>query len=574
MAVRVDDQTDVTAVAFVRQLPPETSESELEELGAPFGNVRGVLVIGGKSMGFIEFDSAEDCRKAIEYYQWQPATIRGNTVEMKKSSRNKVARKAVSSGLVLLVTVGHSQKDASPPHLDSLPDTLYIFFSSATPSRVARIVCFEKNGQTQGLVEFVTPEDAQLASSKLEGHPLPSAHPIKIQPATTVAPLWINQSNTKSRDFSHLCRGDALPAIPEPPSAPEATSSQSTEGSILLVSRLPTSITPDHIFMLFSTCGDVMKVKILYTKRDTALVQFRDASQAQAGRQNLNGVPLYGSKLLVTTSKQKDVNMPQIGSSREAYLLTKDFTDSIHHRFRVPNSKNFKHIVRPCHVLHVSNVPDGASDTEMSDLFSSVGKCVYTSFKNDKRMGLATMETVDAAVTALIQLHGTAVGGHPSSKLHIAFSDYRTRTGPSSASTESPSTQQQPPSQPLPQPALFHPSPQQYHQPQHLHHHNHVHLHHHHHQQHHHHHHQHQHHHQQHHQHQHQHQHQQHQHQHHQHQHHHQHHQQQPLHQLAPHLHQQQQTKSAPPSWIGQEPAHQQQTQVCTYGDALLRGGA
>jgi len=43
----------------------------------------------------------------------------------------------------------------------------------------------------------------------------------------------------------------------------------------VLVNRLPeTGVTCDMIFNLFSIYGDIMRVKILYNKRSTALIQF------------------------------------------------------------------------------------------------------------------------------------------------------------------------------------------------------------------------------------------------------------------------------------------------------------
>ena len=42
---------------------------------------------------------------------------------------------------------------------------------------------------------------------------------------------------------------------------------------ILIVSNLPIGITPDVIFRLFSLYGNVHKVKIMFKKRDTALVE-------------------------------------------------------------------------------------------------------------------------------------------------------------------------------------------------------------------------------------------------------------------------------------------------------------
>ena len=45
---------------------------------------------------------------------------------------------------------------------------------------------------------------------------------------------------------------------------------------------LPQRVTCDCLFKLFGTCGDVMRVKILFHKRNMALIEFRDSSHAYA----------------------------------------------------------------------------------------------------------------------------------------------------------------------------------------------------------------------------------------------------------------------------------------------------
>ena len=66
------------------------------------------------------------------------------------------------------------------------------------------------------------------------------------------------------------------PMPPKPPYSnmiPEEMVAKDTN-KILIVSNLPIGITPDVIFRLFSLYGNVYKVKIMFKKRDTALVEF------------------------------------------------------------------------------------------------------------------------------------------------------------------------------------------------------------------------------------------------------------------------------------------------------------
>eukprot|EP01059_Diplonema_ambulator_P010240 TRINITY_DN20234_c0_g1_i1.p1 TRINITY_DN20234_c0_g1~~TRINITY_DN20234_c0_g1_i1.p1 ORF type:complete len:492 (+),score=95.90 TRINITY_DN20234_c0_g1_i1:40-1476(+) len=465
--------TELTQVAFVRQLPMMCSERDLEALGAGYGKVVAVMKVEGKRIGFIEFETVEECLHAIESSAQNPPAIRGQVVEIKKSGRARITRPTPGTGMVLLVTVGPSPRSTQTPPLDTLPDTLYTFFGSVTRS-VVRIACFEKAGQVQGLVEFTSPEEASQAKLILEGSPLPSGHPVKIQHANTVAPLKINFQNTKSRDFSGMLHqnngGQMYPTQPNQPGVVAAgRDPHGDAGNVVLVSRLPDGkgVMPSHLFKLFSTCGDVMRIKILYTKRDSALVQFRESWQAKTARQHLNGICLFGSKVVVSASKQKEVTIPQAGSSPEAFELTRDYSDSLLHRFRVPNSKNFRHIVPPSHLLHISNIPEGVDDDLIKELLSKYGTlCSYHSFKHDKKMGIATMDSPDDAVSVLIHLHATPIPTHPSSKLMVSFSDSRSRQNVAQPppQTQHPPVMQQPimlntmpggypPQQPVMQPA-------------------------------------------------------------------------------------------------------------------------
>merc|ERR1712008_424686 len=52
-------------------------------------------------------------------------------------------------------------------------------------------------------------------------------------------------------------------------------------GSVLLVSNMDENLTEcDHLFVLFGVYGDVQRVKILFNKKDTALVQMSEPQQA------------------------------------------------------------------------------------------------------------------------------------------------------------------------------------------------------------------------------------------------------------------------------------------------------
>jgi hypothetical protein len=56
---------------------------------------------------------------------------------------------------------------------------------------------------------------------------------------------------------------------------------------------------PDELFTLFGVYGDVVKVKILYNKKDSALVQFANPQAASSACQHLTNTPWRGRHLHV-----------------------------------------------------------------------------------------------------------------------------------------------------------------------------------------------------------------------------------------------------------------------------------
>eukprot|EP01116_Phalansterium_solitarium_P003586 TRINITY_DN143_c0_g2_i5.p2 TRINITY_DN143_c0_g2~~TRINITY_DN143_c0_g2_i5.p2 ORF type:complete len:132 (+),score=67.45 TRINITY_DN143_c0_g2_i5:305-700(+) len=107
--------------------------------------------------------------------------------------------------------------------------------------------------------------------------------------------------------------------------------------------------------------------------------------------------------------------------------LTKDYSGSPLHRYKLANSKNLQHINPPSSVLHLSNLPPGIQEEQLRQLFSQYGTVIAFKFlgpnqaaaqaapqpEPQKKMGLLQMDSVNSAVDALVALHnyGFDVGG-------------------------------------------------------------------------------------------------------------------------------------------------------------------
>jgi hnRNP-L/PTB/hephaestus splicing factor len=182
---------------------------------------------------------------------------------------------------------------------------------------------------------------------------------------------------------------------------------QNVQGStpVLLVSNLNEEfVTTDALFTLFGVYGDVLRVKILFNKKDSALVNFSNAQQATTALQNLDRAKLWNKVIRVFPSKHLNVQMPKEGQPDSG--LTKDYTNSPLHRFKKPGSKNFNNIFPPSTTLHLSNIPPNVQEQQLRDLFQQYGTVKgFKFFQKDRKMALVQMSSAEEASLALIGAH-------------------------------------------------------------------------------------------------------------------------------------------------------------------------
>uniref|UniRef100_A0A8C1Y7Q4 Polypyrimidine tract-binding protein 1 n=1 Tax=Cyprinus carpio TaxID=7962 RepID=A0A8C1Y7Q4_CYPCA len=294
---------------------------------------------------------------------------------------------------------------------------------------VLKIITFTKNNQFQALLQYADPMNAHHAKVALDGQNIYNGCCTLRVEFSKLTSLNVKYNNDKSRDFTRLDlpSGDGQPTLdptmqtafgapgiissPYPGAAgfapaigfhqaglsmqtmpgalgPLTIPSSAMTGrmtihgmapttihSVLLVSNLnPDNISPHGLFILFGVYGDVHRVKILFNKKENALIQMADATQAQLAMSHLNGQRLYGKVIRVTISKHQTVQLPREGQEDQG--LTKDFSGSPLHRFKKPGSKNFQNIFPPSATLHLSNIPPSTTDDFLKDLFAGSGYTV------------------------------------------------------------------------------------------------------------------------------------------------------------------------------------------------------
>lgn len=180
------------------------------------------------------------------------------------------------------------------------------------------------------------------------------------------------------------------------------------------------SVTPHCLFILFGVYGDVMRVKILFNKKENALIQMSDGTQAQLAMSHLNGQRLHGRAMRVTLSKHTTVQLPREGHEDQG--LTKDYSNSPLHRFKKPGSKNYSNIFPPSATLHLSNIPPSVVEDDLRRLFASSGATVkaFKFFQKDRKMALIQMGSVEEAIESLIEFHNHDLGENH--HLRVSFS--------------------------------------------------------------------------------------------------------------------------------------------------------
>ncbi|XP_049858745.1 polypyrimidine tract-binding protein 1 isoform X18 [Schistocerca gregaria] len=346
--------------------------------------------------------------------------------------------------------------------------------------KVLKIVTFTKNNTFQALIQYPDVITAQAAKLSLDGQNIyNSCCTLRIE-YSKLTSLNVKYNNDKSRDYTNpslptgdpgldatlALGGELLPQLllgsaggarhrgigqdsataaaarlPPPAGMPLAgfqmagaaattalggagirlAGSLNTGGCVLLVSNLNEEmVTPEALFTLFGVYGDVQRVKILYNKKDSALIQMAEPHQAHLAMTHLDKLRVFGKQIRVMPSKHQTVQLPKEGQPDAG--LTKDFTNSVLHRFKKPGSKNYQNIYPPSPTLHLSNIPPTVSEEEIKEAFTKNGFTVkaFKFFPKDRKMALIQLPSADDAVAALIKMHNYQLS--ESNHLRVSFS--------------------------------------------------------------------------------------------------------------------------------------------------------
>uniref|UniRef100_A0A8C6CEE3 RRM domain-containing protein n=1 Tax=Moschus moschiferus TaxID=68415 RepID=A0A8C6CEE3_MOSMO len=441
------------------------SGTSVISLGLPFGKVTNLLMLKGKNQAFIEMHTEEAANTMVNYYTSVTPVLHGQPIYIPfsnhkklktESSPNQVRAQAVNSvqsgnlalaASAMAVDAGMAMAGQSPV-LSIIVENL---FYPVTLDVLHQI--FSKFGTVLKIITFTKNNHAQHAKLSLDGQNIYNACCTLCIDFSKLTSLNVKYNNDKSRDYTRpdLPSSDSQPSLDQTMAAAFGLSVPNVHGalaplaiplvaaaaaaagriaipalagagnSVLLVSNLnPERVTPQSLFILFGVYGDVQRVKVLFNKKENALVQMADGSQAQLAMSHLNGHKLHGKPVRITFSKHQSVQLPREGQEDQG--LTKDYGNSPLHRFKKPGSKNFQNIFPPSATLHLSNIPPSISEDDLKILFSSNGGIVkgFKFFQKDRKMALIQMGSVEEVIQALIDLHNHDLGENH--HLRVSFS--------------------------------------------------------------------------------------------------------------------------------------------------------
>eukprot|EP00906_Rhabdomonas_costata_P027494 RCo039039 len=445
-------ETGPSPVLFFWNLPVNTTEADVTQLCANFGNPVTALRLKGKNQAFVQMCSMEAATQLLDYFKNQGSkpVIRGEPVDVQYSSRTHISKKpdseypgGLNSGVPNMMVmpgaypVHYGQSPAQPQsgaaqglaNMPDLPgrilhinitnpthpvscDILYYVFSQYGGT-ILRIVVFQKNGVHQALVEFSDANSALVAKTVLQGHSVFTDGCVLRIDHSKLTTVNIREGDANARDYTTsygvpMASSHLLPTGLAPGKQHRGAGGSEDVGRVVLVGNLNTEkVTPLALFKLFGTCGDVMRVKIMYNKRDTALIQFRTETQAKQAIQLMQGAVLYGICIHVQLSRMSSVSLPPPGSTELFEGLTQDFESSTLHRFSRPGSRNEQNIAMPSESLHIANILETAEEQSLVQLFSTFGMVVAFKFlPNTRKMAVVRFNTIENAISALIALHG------------------------------------------------------------------------------------------------------------------------------------------------------------------------
>ncbi|KAK7856542.1 polypyrimidine tract-binding protein homolog 3 [Quercus suber] len=442
--------TDPSKVLHIRNVGYEITENDLLQLVQPFGVVTKSVMLRAKNQALIQMQDVASAVNVVQYYTNVQPSVRERNVYIQFSSHQELTTvdqntqgrsQDVQPNRILLVTI----------HQMQYPITVEVLHQVFSPyGFVEKIVTFQKSAGFQALIQYQSRQSALSAIDALQGRNIyDGCCQLDIQ-FSNLSELQVNYNNERSRDFTN-------PALPseqkgrssqsgygdmggmyglQPPGAravaypqmgdaatiaaafggrlPPGISGTNDRCTVLVSNLNPDKIDEDKLFNLFSLYGNIVRIKLLRSKPDHALIQMGDGFQAEFAVNFLKGALLFGKRLEVNYSKYPNITPGQD---------THDYSNSNLNRFNRNAQKNYRYCCSPTKMIHLSTLPQEITEEEivaqleLEEHGTVVGTKLFEA--NGKKQALVLFETEEQATEALVCKHATSIDG---SIVRISFS--------------------------------------------------------------------------------------------------------------------------------------------------------
>lgn len=178
-------------------------------------------------------------------------------------------------------------------------------------------------------------------------------------------------------------------------------------------------VTPDALFNLFGAYGEVYRVKILFEKRHSALVQMAESNQAKTALNHLDKIRIWNREIRVMFSKHSIIKLNKKGSPDNEF--TRDYSKKGLHRSKSTDGEAYGLIYSPSKNLQLSNIPSNVSGMTIREKFADNGfeAIGFKFFEGYREMALIKFQSKEIATMALMKMHNRKLSD--SNRLRVSF---------------------------------------------------------------------------------------------------------------------------------------------------------
>lgn len=470
---------NANANIYVWQLPMGANDDTLMQIFGGVGEVVSVRANPDRRYGFVQFKSAADAHTAIETINGMQ--INGTTIKCKYADRDKgnvnrpphgsgfspggaVLTPSMQTGLMnglqataqaVAEMVAHGSKPVEM-YVMGLPGTMTdshlknIFNLYCTVSSCS--VLSQDSNEAVGFLSVEHQSEAKWMMENLNGN-IPQGLDRPIQLSLVADP----SGNSGGQSFAKVPNKPWRVSTPSPNSQTLSTlpplnspftagESQGQPSSNVYVWQLPNGCDDSTLMAIFDKVGTVLSVKCISEKR-YGFVKFASMEEAQVAIEACNGHEIGGTTIRCKFADrdkgglarsmgfpppshgppqfapQHQLAPPQFSGYNQPMGQVTSMSSLPGHMnvpHRGPGPRKEESEAAPCPNLYVWQLPQGADDSTLMQLFGGIGNIMSVKCNSERRYGFVKFTTVDEAQMAIETINGLQTNG---TMIKVKFAD-------------------------------------------------------------------------------------------------------------------------------------------------------